>query len=278
MEETLSSPSLSFCTVKAPLSGHLITSCSEGGALSGIKIDLSSDKTKNRYIDADSAKAILEACPDQEWRVIFALARFGGLRCPSEVLRLRWSDINWERGRFKVHSSKTERAGKGERVVPLFPELRGDLTDLSELVQPGIEVPARDYVIRRYRYTEQNLRTQLHRIADRAGVERWPKPFMCLRASRRTELERTGRFANHVLNDWFGHSGAIAETHYLQTTEDDFKLAGDTLGIPLGIPSQRRTNTPREAKKRKNPGDSGVVMDPDGSRRGGKYTREDSNL
>lgn len=131
-------------------------------------------------------------------------------------------------------------------------------------------------MITRYRHTEQNLRTRLHRIADRAGVERWPKPFMCLRASRRTELERTRRFANHVLNDWFGHSGAIAETHDLQPTEDDFKLAGDLPGIPLGIPSQRRLSSPREVKKRKNPGESGVKEDPNGSRGGGKYTRRDS--
>ena len=40
-----------------------------------------------------NALAILEACPDQEWRTLFALVRYGGLRCPSEVLKLKWSDI-----------------------------------------------------------------------------------------------------------------------------------------------------------------------------------------
>lgn len=150
--------------------------------------------------------------------------------------------------------------------------------DLSALVQPGVETSSSDYVITRYRHTEQNLRSRLHRIADHAGVERWPKPFICLRASRRTELERTGRFANHVLNDWFGHSGAIAETHYLQTTESDFDLAGDLPGDLFGVPSQGRQGSPREAKKQKNPSVSGVVMDPDGSGSLVKYTPEDSNL
>ena len=28
------------------------------------------------------------------------MCRFAGLRCPSEVLNLKWSDINWEQGRF----------------------------------------------------------------------------------------------------------------------------------------------------------------------------------
>ncbi len=176
---------------------------------SGVKIDLKSDKTKNRFIDAEVSAAILEACPDQEWRVIFALGRWGGLRTPSESLELRWSDIAWDRNRFKVRSSKTARYGKSERIVPLFPELLTELNALFELVEPGVSVPADSYIIQRYRDNEQNLRTQLNRIADNASVERWPKPFMALRASRRTELERSGKFANHVLNAWFGHSEVV---------------------------------------------------------------------
>jgi hypothetical protein len=56
---------------------------------------------------------------------------------------------------------------------------------------------------------------------------------MALRATRRTELERAG-FKNHVLNEWFGHSGAIAQEHYLQVTESDFEQAVGTLGQPSG--------------------------------------------
>ena len=73
------------------------------------------------------------------------------------------------------------------------------------------------------------------------------KPFMALRASRRTELERSGKYANHVLNDWFGHSGAIAETHYLQTTEDDFGVAIGSVGPFVG-----NQGPPREIEKQKN--------------------------
>jgi len=268
------------CVNKSELAEKLGVSLSgllDRNPFRGIKIDLSSDKTKNRYINREIATAILEACPSQEWRVLFALARFGGLRCPSEVLRLRWADINWERCRFKVHSSKTKRFGKGERIVPLFGELRAKLNDLFKIVNPGVEVPADDYIIKRYRSTGQNLRTQLYRIANLAGVEKWPKPFMCLRSTRRTELERSGRFANHVLNDWFGHSAAIAETHYLQTTEEDFKLTGDLLGVPLGVPSQGNQDTPGEVTIRKTPDKSSIVRVPDGSGDANQYTRRDSN-
>jgi Phage integrase SAM-like domain len=33
----------------------------------GVRIDLKSDKTKNRFMDEPTSKAILEACPNQEW-------------------------------------------------------------------------------------------------------------------------------------------------------------------------------------------------------------------
>ena len=70
-----------------------------------------------------NALAILEACPDQEWRTLFALVRYGGLRRPSEVLKLKWSDIAWDQDRFKVTSHKTSRYSKKERIVPFFPEV-----------------------------------------------------------------------------------------------------------------------------------------------------------
>jgi integrase len=220
----------------------------ESNPFHGIKIDLRSDTTKNRFVDATMAAAILEACPDQEWRTLFALCRFGGLRCPSEALGLRWSDIQWDRGRFKVRSPKTEKAGKAERVVPLFPELLSEMNALYFLVQPGIECPADAFVIARYRDTETNLRTTLAKIADRAGVVRWPKPFMALRASRRTELERSGKHPNHVLNDWFGHTGAIAETHYLQVTEADFEKATEC-NTGRNIPSHSKPSLPIKIPK-----------------------------
>lgn len=239
----------------------------------GIKIDLRSDTSKNRFLDAGQSQAILDACPDQEWRTLFALARFGGLRCPSEVLRLRWSDVLWDRGRIRVTAPKTERYGKGERIVPLFPQLRAELDAAYELAQAG-ETSGR-YVISRYRDPASNLRTTFLKIIERAGVAAFPKPFISLRASRRTELERTGRFPNHVLNDWFGHSGAIAETHYLQTTEADFTEAiGGNAGGNKGAKTGESASKAESAKpNKKRPllprlGDVGRTV----------YTPEDSNL
>ena len=64
------------------------------------------NRERDYFVTMDEAAAVLESCPDAQWRLLFALSRFGGLRCPSEHLSLRWSDVDWERNRITVHSPK----------------------------------------------------------------------------------------------------------------------------------------------------------------------------
>lgn len=156
--------------------------------------------------------------------------------------------------------------------VAFWTELRQELSDLFEVVGPGTKYAANAYVIRRYRCSEANLRTQFHRIIKTAGLIPWPKPFMSLRASRRTELEKLG-FKNYQLNDWFGHTAEIAERHYLKTEDGDFAEAVRSVG-----PSVGQQKPPREITKRKNPGKTGVVMVGAGYGMANEYTPEDSNL
>ena len=59
------------------------------------------------FVTREMASRVLEACPDAEWRLIFALSRFGGLRCPSETLALKWEHVDWARSRIHVQSPKT---------------------------------------------------------------------------------------------------------------------------------------------------------------------------
>ena len=171
------------------------------------------------FVTREEADKVVEACPDAQWRLLFALSRYGGLRCPSEHLSLRWGDVDWERDRMVVTSPKTEHhVGGGSRVVPLFPELRRYLEECFDLAEPGEE-----YVITRYRRTNSNLRTQLLRIIAKAGLERWPKLFQNLRSTRETEL--ADQFPIQVVCEWIGNTEAIAAKHYLQVTEDHFAKA-----------------------------------------------------
>ena len=131
---------------------------------------------------------------------------------------MRWTDIDWERGRFTVASPKTKGQGKPWRVVPLFDELRPILAEAFEQAAEGAV-----YVVASYRDANANLRTQFKRILRRAGVASWPRLFHGLRASRQTELEN--RFPTHVVCEWLGNSEAVARNHYLQVTEEHFQQA-----------------------------------------------------
>ena len=177
------------------------------------------DADKFYFITLPEAYAVLDACPDAQWRLIFALSRFGGLRCPSEHLLLTWDDVDWERGRMTVHSPKTERHhGKASRVVPIFPELRPYLEAAFDEAEPGTV-----HVITKYRAKETNIGTRMARIIKRAGVKVWPKLFQNLRSTRETELAATHPI--HVVCAWIGNSQAVAAKHYLQVTDADFQQA-----------------------------------------------------
>ncbi len=171
------------------------------------------------FVTREMAATVMAQCPTNEWRLIFALCRFAGLRCPSELLALTWGDVDWERGRFLIHSAKLERtATKGKRFVPLFPEVRPYLEQAFDDCPEG-EV----YVIRKTRDTNSNLRTRLMKYVERAGLTPWPRLFQNLRATCETEL--AGQFPLHVVTAWLGNSNLIAAKHYLSVTEADFDRA-----------------------------------------------------
>jgi len=183
---------------------------------------------RSHFVSLTDTVQLLDAAPDVDWRAIIALSRYGGMRCPSEVLSLRWEDIDWKRGRIIVTSPKTERyADKGTRIIPLFPELVPILTEAFELAPEGAV-----YVVNeRFRkaangpkgWRNCNLRTTFLRIVKRAGLKPWPRLFHNMRTSRETEL--MSDFPMHVVVAWLGHSIDIAKQHYCQVTDDHFTLA-----------------------------------------------------
>jgi len=182
------------------------------------------NRERDFFVTRDVIQRVLDACPNAEWRLLVALARYGGLRVPSEPLALRWADINWADERMVVQSVKTARhEGKAQRVVPIFPELRPYLDEAHQMADDGAE-----YVISRYRDGSVNLRTGLARILAKAGVAQWPKLWQNLRMSRATELAT--KHPAHVAAEWLGHSIQVAGEHYWRVTEADFANALDGKG------------------------------------------------
>ena len=206
---------------------------------------------RQRFISRADTSKLLDAAPDATWRTIIALCRYGGLRCPSEDLSLRWDGVDWEKQRFRVDSPKTEHhAGRGSRIVPLFPELTPYIEEAWDCAQEGAE-----FVIGgNYRKAAQgkngwvncNLRTQFQRIITRAGLQPWPRLFHNLRASCETEL--VAKFPKHIASAWIGNTVPVARRHYLQVTEEAIQEA-------LQIPVQSAHDSPGQPspKKRQNP-------------------------
>ena len=201
------------------------------------------------FITQETTDQIIAACPDAQWQAIIALARYGGLRCPSEILTLTWDRVYWDRvklpkkWRIKVYSPKTEHhEGGAFREIPLFTELWPYLNELWEQREPG-----ENRVITRYEYNGRNtnLRTQFQKIIRRAGVEPWPKLWQNLRSSRETEL--TKEHGLHNACGWIGNTPQVAREHYLQTTDADFEAAVEN-GAQSGAHSAHRRAQQRAAE------------------------------
>ena len=216
------------------------------------------NEARKQEVRAEIVQRLIDCCLDPQLRLIIALSRFGGVRIPSEVVSLRWSDVDWRNRWIKITSPKTEHhSGGGSRLIPLFDQLRQPLLDcLAEAVgneetvkawgltaapNPPLSSPSTDhtgsqlnadnpyaafrseigqeFVLTRYQGKSNNWRTQVHCIARKAGIQMWPKTFQNLRASRQTELAKEIGLTNAC--QIIGNSITVAIPHYLIATNQE---------------------------------------------------------
>ncbi|MFM7150805.1 MAG: tyrosine-type recombinase/integrase [Gemmataceae bacterium] len=199
----------------------------EENPFSEVKIPPADVSERQHFVSREVMNQLLEAA-NPTWRTIIALTRYGGLRCPSEVLSLQWCHIDWKKSRITVISPKTDRyEGKASRIVPLFAELRPFLLDAFELAVPGqTHVVGGGHLAKAQGpngWRNCNLRTSFEKLIGRAGLESWPRLFHNLRSSRETELLE--QFPVHVVAKWMGHDPKVSLKHYAQTTDDHFERA-----------------------------------------------------
>ena len=237
----------------------------EGSPFDAIKAGKESNVDRQRFIDRATIDKVLDACPGPGWRLIVVLARYAGLRCPSEVLKLRWTDIDWAKGSMRVDSSKT-----GLRFVPMLPEVRQALTEARDAARDGAV-----RCIEEYPENTENLGQQFSRIIKRAHVEAWPRIFHNLRASFRTELQES--LPDHVLNSWLGQSSRVAEAHYLTVHQEHWDRALTLsptcpLARPLVPVISVGINNHQDAEE------TSVVIGGDGEGYATQYARKDLNL
>lgn len=167
---------------------------------------------------------MLEACPNVYWRLLVTLARFGGLRVPSEPFSLRWLPVEFVKNQLTVPSPKTETNAQAFRVIPINKALRPYLEEAWQMPPEGA-----DYIVpQQWRRKAQgpngwincNLRTQFGRIIQKAGLEVWPKLFQNLRSSFESDLVAV--FPLGVVLKILGNSPSVAFRHSIDPTEAAF--------------------------------------------------------
>jgi integrase len=204
---------------------------------------------RRRFITCEMTDRLLAACPSQDWRVLVALCRYGGLR-PSEACNLRWEHVDWTRERIRIRCEKTQHhEGREWREIPFFPELMVHVRDAWDSAAEGAEM-----VVSRYR-AKQNLGPVLKKIVAKAGLDVWPKPFQNLRSTRETELAREHPI--HVVCSWIGNTNKVAMEHYLQVTDEDYaraaagSVAPETKPVAATVSSDGPKSGPASAGKRR---------------------------
>lgn len=209
---TASTPSKHLTIVKQFLNEAVDAEILPGNPFHKVKGDRTVDKRRRRFITAEQIESVIKLTDDAELRAIIALARFGGLRTPSEPFALRCSHLDWDRRRITVPAVKTK-----QRELPLFPELIPYLQALQEQAED-------EYLFPRLRqFTDSNLRKQMSKLIRRSGMTVWPKLFQNIRSSRQTELEE--RFPRKTVCCWMGNSETVADQHYLQVLDEHFDRA-----------------------------------------------------
>jgi hypothetical protein len=191
----------------------------EKSPFDGLRPGSQANPARACYVPLETIRDVIETCPTSDWRLIVALARLAGLRCPSEIGSLTWASVNWEKGRLTVLAKKTEHHGGDHamRVVPICPGLRAILAEAFELAEPGTEL-----VVPTAARKGVNVRTHLERIIVKAGHKPWPRLLQNLRAS--CETDWVERFPAHVVAKWLGHSPKVAAQHYLMAREHHFEV------------------------------------------------------
>jgi integrase len=233
--------------------------------LSDVRRPAATNDERKVYVPAATVETLIEAERDPEWRLLMALARYFGLRTPSEPFSLTWDCVDWEKRRIRVNSPKTERSGKPYRLAPILPEVLPHLEAVYAAAPEGAV-----YILEGLRnrdsmkaaeqgfWASLNLRTALLRKLKKAGIPPWPKLWHALRESAETDLAT--RFPLHTVTAWLGNTPKIATKHYLMVTDADFDLASAnaTHFTTHAVPETGGLERNAIPKERRNPEKIGV--------------------
>jgi hypothetical protein len=175
----------------------------------------------NHHVGLEQLDKLLDACPDPEWKALFALCRLAGLRREeARVLPFsgkaldrdgveRHVGVDFDARRLYVVAVKTGIF----RTVPLGPQLHDILLEAFDAAAEGQQTVTG--------LTPNNLIRNAQRIARAAGLTPWPKFYQAMRSSCENEWKAEG-VAEATYAAWLGHDPSVSRKHYVSPTEEEF--------------------------------------------------------
>lgn len=165
------------------------------------------------YVSELELQRILAACPSEDWRRAFSLARLVGMR-RGEIMRLRWGDVGDEWIKIlpeEFNGARVDGTKQRERVVPIPPKLR----EILAAGRGNLDEPV-------CRFPTENVHRDALTIIRRAGITPYAKPFHTLKKSLASDWLAAGIPASDVAQ-WLGDSVEVLMRHYAKYLQGNAK-------------------------------------------------------
>jgi integrase len=188
---------------------------------------LENNNGRLRFLTRDEADALIAKAPDHLRPVIVtALETMGRL---SEVLGLKWDDVDLERGILYFDQTNTKNAR--QREIPMTPLLTAALKERARVRAIGGD--AREYVFTRFGRRLQDVRTAFEKARTRAGLGT-DVTFHTLRHTGAAwYISRPGSDLN-LLRDLLGHQDLRTTMIYAHLSPQYRKSAVALMGMNGG--------------------------------------------
>lgn len=202
---------------------------------------------RDLYVGVDEFEAVLAAEKRKPQRLVMMLARYACLRCPSELVALRWDWVDVEHSTLFVKSPKTKWHPGGEsRTVPLEPPLMALISQMWGEAPDGATLIFAEKDVGR-----PIIADRLQRACRRARVAAWQKPYINLRASG--ENDWMMRFPIHQVTAWVGHSPQTMLKHYNRVAKQQSAQAAVKLASGMATDLAPSNEAPEKCQNPKRP-------------------------
>jgi integrase len=194
-----------------------------------IKKCVQPNRSREYFVTREETARLLASCMDSEERLMVGLARFAGLRMPSEIVSLRWTDFDLGARTLIIRSPKTaHHSNGGIRKVPVFPIV-------FRLLQEKLaDSPDSEYLLPALRL-HPSLSTRMRRVIRESGITDYPRAMHNLRLSCISEWVLADRRDLVTVAEWAGHSIQVMTAHYLkQINADSASKAALEAAAPSG--------------------------------------------